>query len=411
VTDAHGLLRTVRRADRTGEETTCACRVTTADGAAPATVTVCPAGESRLLSVVRAGAGADGRRRADVEALTTRLELALAETDTGVWAWDLDTGEVVCDETTERLFGFDAGVTPEEYDAIRERIHPEDREGVERSVETALTRGQQYRAEFRVRHDDQTRWMQSRGVVRDGDDGTRIVGVQTEITERKRAERELRRRTQRLELLHRIVRHDIRNDMEVVLSCARLLRETVDAPGAADRVDELVSASEHVVELTEVVRDLVRTLEDSDAVEPVALAPVLEDELDTLRATECVSVETPETFPSVRVLADDMLGTVFRNVLSNAVRHSDREVPTVSVAVAPGEETVVVRVADDGPGVPESRREEVFARGEMGLESPGSGLGLYLVDELVDGYGGEVWVEDNDPRGAVFAVSLRRAVD
>jgi len=51
----------------------------------------------------------------------------------------------------------------------------------------------------------------------------------------------------------------------------------------------------------------------------------------------------------------------------------------------------------------------VFGRGEKGLESPGSGLGLYLVDNLAETYGGRVWIEDNEARGAVFHVELRRA--
>jgi signal transduction histidine kinase len=45
------------------------------------------------------------------------------------------------------------------------------------------------------------------------------------------------------------------------------------------------------------------------------------------------------------------------------------------------------------------------------LESPGTGVGLYLVRTLVDGYGGDVWIDDNDPRGSVFSVRLRTASD
>jgi signal transduction histidine kinase len=81
----------------------------------------------------------------------------------------------------------------------------------------------------------------------------------------------------------------------------------------------------------------------------------------------------------------------------------------VSARVTEGRVTegrVVVRVADNGPGVPDDRKEAVFGRGEKGLRSTGTGLGLYLVDTLVDSYGGRVRVEDNDPEGAVFVVEL-----
>jgi len=82
-----------------------------------------------------------------------------------------------------------------------------------------------------------------------------------------------------------------------------------------------------------------------------------------------------------------------------------------------------VAIADNGPGIPDSQKNEIFGRGEMGLESSGSGIGLYLVDTLVEMYNGSVTVEDraerssassrtqsgdNDPVGSVFTVTLDR---
>ena len=101
-----------------------------------------------------------------------------------------------------------------------------------------------------------------------------------------------------------------------------------------------------------------------------------------------------------------MLDSVFRNLLSNAVQHNDKEVPEVSVSATTHDMRAVVRIADNGPGVPDSQKQEIFGEGEKGLDSSGTGLGLYLVQELVTHYGGEVWVEDNNPEGAVFAVEL-----
>ena len=69
-----------------------------------------------------------------------------------------------------------------------------------------------------------------------------------------------------------------------------------------------------------------------------------------------------------------------------------------------GEESTTVRVADNGPGIPDTQKETIFGKGEKGLDSPGTGLGLYLVRTLVKQYGGAVWVEDNDPEGSVFVV-------
>jgi signal transduction histidine kinase len=70
---------------------------------------------------------------------------------------------------------------------------------------------------------------------------------------------------------------------------------------------------------------------------------------------------------------------------------------------------VRVEIADNGPGIPDSRKETIFGKGESGLESAGTGIGLYLVDSLVEAPGGDVWVEDNDPAGSRFVVELPTA--
>ncbi|MEA5386563.1 ATP-binding protein [Haloarculaceae archaeon H-GB2-1] len=112
-----------------------------------------------------------------------------------------------------------------------------------------------------------------------------------------------------------------------------------------------------------------------------------------------------------------MLDSVVRNLVENAVQHNDTDDPTVAVSAEERVDTAAVRVADDGPGVPDDAKESIFGKGEKGLDSEGVGLGLYLVNQLVDLFGGSVHVEDRtdsfeaveedgDPRGAVFVVEL-----
>lgn len=230
----------------------------------------------------------------------------------------------------------------------------------------------------------------------------------TALQERKHA---IEEQNERLTLLNQIVRHDIRNDMSVVLGNAHLLESLVEGEEARTRLETIVRNGEHAVELTETMRELMQTmLEDASDLEPVSLAAVLVGEVDSVRTSddEC-TLRVSGDVPDVRVLADEALGTVFRNLLTNGMRHSDAEAPTVTVSATDEGDTVVVAVADDGPGIPPERREEIFGRGNKGLESPGTGIGLYLVEMLVSGYGGDVWVEDNDPRGSVFFVRLPKA--
>ncbi len=131
---------------------------------------------------------------------------------------------------------------------------------------------------------------------------------------------------------------------------------------------------------------------------PVALKPVLQSEIKTSQsahsaATITVNGELSET---LQVSATNLLSSVFRHLLNNAVTHNNKSSPEITVEVDVSPDTVEVSVADNGPGVPDSQKTEIFGRGEMGAESQGSGIGLYLVDTLVEMYDGTVTIADRD---------------
>jgi len=108
------------------------------------------------------------------------------------------------------------------------------------------------------------------------------------------------------------------------------------------------------------------------------------------------------------MLADELLASAFRNVLNNAIVHNDKELPEVAVSVTAEGEAVRVRIGDNGPGIPDERKDHIFREGEKGLDSEGTGIGLYLVPTLIDRYGGAVWAEDNEPDGTAFIIELCR---
>ena len=222
-------------------------------------------------------------------------------------------------------------------------------------------------------------------------------------------EARLKRQRDDLRLLNQVMRHDIRNDLQLVEAYAELLDDHVDEEGES-YLEVIKENTESAVGLTTTVRDLSRVMLRED-VEPegVALDRVLSQQVEEVRSSYSEAVFTVDgTIPSVEVLADEMLGSVFRNVLRNAVQHNDETLPVVDVTarVDDADQAAVVRIADNGPGVPPPQREEIFGKGEKGLDSPGAGIGLYLVRSLVEGYGGEVWVEDNEPKGAIFVIRL-----
>jgi PAS domain S-box-containing protein len=232
-----------------------------------------------------------------------------------------------------------------------------------------------------------------------------------DISDRKEYERRLEEQRDNLDVLNRVLRHDIRNDLQVITGYTDLLAEEVAAGAATDHLETIRESADHAIELTTAAREMAAVMlstdEESKAVD---LGTVLQGELDEVRSAypEAV-VETESNLPPVDVAANDMLGSVFRNLLKNAVQHNDAESPRVAVSVTERPDAVVVRVADDGPGVPDGQKTAIFGKGEKGLDSDGTGVGLYLVDTLVESYGGAVGVEDGRDGGAVFVVELPKA--
>lgn len=245
-------------------------------------------------------------------------------------------------------------------------------------------------------------------------DGEVVVGhvaISRDVTERKRYEAELEQKTEQLEALNRVIRHDISNDMNLILGWAQLLEDDVAEDGL-ELLSKLVDRSQHVVTLTEVVRDFVDAISDTKDLElhAVDLAGPLSKEIDNLRDAYPEATVTVEDDPGgCQVVANELLSSVFQNLLRNAIEHNDEETPQVAVSVDADSETVTIDIEDNGPGISDDRKDDIFGRGEQGLESAGTGIGLYLVDTLLDQYDGTVWIEDNDPKGSIFHVELQRA--
>ena len=223
---------------------------------------------------------------------------------------------------------------------------------------------------------------------------------------------ELEAANEELALLNQVVRHDIKNDVAVILGHGKSLADQLD-DSAADSLQPVLRAATHITDITETVGEFLDVLggDAEPALEPIDLTAVLTDECRKARDTyENADIRIDDGFPTgVAVAATELLSSVFRNLLTNAITHNDKSTPKVTISGEERGDSVVVHVADNGPGIPEDRRKEIFGRGEQGLESPGSGIGLYLVDTLIDIYDGDIEISDNDPEGSVFTLTLQKA--
>ena len=354
----------------------------------------------------------------DLEQYRRRLDGAMFAGDLAWWEMDVKTGDVTFHENKADMLGF-SPADFDHYEDFTELVHPDDYEGAMEAMRDHLEgRAEKYDTEYRIRTaPGEYRWFHDvGGVTERRDDGSplKVTGVVIDITRRKTVEQDLRERNEQLSLLNRIVRHDIRNDMNVIDGWAELLRDELP-PENEEMLDRILRASQHTTELTRDVRDLMAVLGPDGAavnLQPVDVVRVIEDEAERVRrAFDTVEIQIRSERSHIDVQANAMLSSLVGNLLNNAVQHNDEETAKIRVDTEVREESVIVTVADNGPGIPETQRNSIFEQETKGLNSDGTGLGLYLVDTLVDIYGGDISVADNEPKGTVFTVELERTVD
>ncbi|MEF8825022.1 MAG: PAS domain-containing protein [Halapricum sp.] len=331
-----------------------------------------------------------------------RMKLAVEGANVGIWEWDMEADEVFRDELLANMLGYSPAEMGDQLADWERLVHPEGKQRHDEALAEHVSQGTDfYQCDYRMQTDTgDWKWVRTMGtVVEEDDEGTplRSVGIHLDIDEQKRNQLALARRTEQLEALNRVVRHDIRNDMNVLHMWAQELADYVDESDEK-AVEQILHASRHIIELTDVAREFVESLGMDDDVElkPIPLDEHLRNELDKQRETyPDANFRVVSDLPSVTVRANEMLSSVFRNLLVNAVEHNDSATPVVTVSVAVHDDSVAVTIADNGPGIADSLQGEIFGKGTKGLDG-GTGIGLYLVERLVDGYGGDVRIVDEE---------------
>ncbi|WP_411799729.1 PAS domain S-box protein [Halonotius sp. F2-221B] len=233
----------------------------------------------------------------------------------------------------------------------------------------------------------------------------KFVAVANDITQRKSYERQLEEQRDNLDILNQVLRHDIRNDLQLILAYTEMVADAIDHEEAETHLQTVYENAEHAVDLTTVAREMAAVMLSAEQeLEPISIRSVVRSEIEQIReAYPDANIISASEIQQVSVRANKMLGSVFRNLLKNAVQHNDKPVPTVAVSSDTADGSIRIRVADNGPGISDAAKEDIFGKGEKGLDSEGTGIGLYLVKSLVDSYGGDVWIEDRNEGGIVDA--------
>ena len=266
----------------------------------------------------------------------------------------------------------------------------EDRRSIEITVETA-------------NHESRTCEASVALLPSEGGDPVGAVGVLHDLTDRIRRE-------QRLSVLDRVLRHNLRNKMNVIVGRVDgVLTDTWSDEDIVDHVREIRRVAEDLLTLGEEARRFQDVLDaDADQAVVLDLATTAATVIDEVRADHpevTIDANLPATAP---VRASTVIELALEEVLENAIIHNDRDDPRVGVDLVVDDDWVTVEVTDDGPGIPPEEVAVLETGTETALDH-GSGLGLWLIYWTVTKYGGEVTFDADGDRGTTVRLWLPRA--
>ncbi len=360
----------------------------------------------------------------DLRESEERMTLAAEAAGLGIWMWSVARNRVWASERWLSLFGFTPGADLS-FERVIQRIHPEDRDSVERTVRLAIREGVDYTGEYRVVLPDGTeRWISARGRMFLDANGkpARMLGASLDTTERRKADEELAQRRNELSHLSRVttlselsgsLAHELNQPLAIILTNAqaaqRLLAQQVpDLAEVRDILTDIVSEDERAGEVIKRLRALLKP--GQTHLQPLSASELVEDVLRITRSDLIargikVHVTLDRSVPPV--LGDRVqLQQVLLNLILNAGEAIAANPPParhISIGTTRGDGTVRISVSDSGCGLPPDA-ERIFEPFYT-TRKEGLGLGLAICRSIVGAHNGRLWAEPNVAKGPPCAAA------
>lgn len=233
-----------------------------------------------------------------------------------------------------------------------------------------------------------------------------LIGITTWTTEYyslkiEENNRTIERRRRELEIYTSLLRHDLSNDIQMILGGLELSQMTLDEPKKqASFLESTLAAAERMKSLIQIFsisedeldRDLVSVLELICRRAEIAFKGMK------------VNLEIKEEVCNHKIFYGKLTALAFENLLRNTAQHAG-ESPTVIIAISQTENHLDILFEDDGPGVSEDIRKQLFGKG-VTTGSKGRGLGLYLTKTIIESEGGSIELVDTRKSGCCFHIRL-----
>jgi signal transduction histidine kinase len=241
---------------------------------------------------------------------------------------------------------------------------------------------------------------------------TGVMGIISKQRERDRnrnqklAQRRKREREQ-LEYLNQYLRHEVLNEVTKISGYANLLDTRSDLDDDDTGYLNIIQhSSEDIAVFIESIREILDTTDHDPRLEPVDVTAVVDTELTWLRRSGHQATFDLIGDEEAYVLAGDLLDRVIVNLVENALEHNPGRV-SVSVRIDTTDQWTTIRIRDDGTGISDRKRATLFKPPKSGDH----GYGLFLIQNIVELYGGQLVLEETDSSGTTFLVQLRPATN
>ncbi len=360
--------------------------------------------------------------RRDLERANERFRMATEAADEAIWELDIETQTATWSDLYARSFGRSPADSSKEWWV--DHLHPEDRARVEASFDRALSGDAcSWTCEYRMLNAAGA-WVDvyDRASIARGPDGKplRAIGAILDVTETRRAQEELQRRTAELarsnEDLQRfafVVSHDLQAPLGMIEEHCRQL--TAAKPGEEpdrpirpilDGVRKMRTIMHDLLEFARTGQPAPEMRTDCSAI----LDLTLQHLQPAIRETGASIVADP--LPAAMV-NDTRLLQVFQNLIGNALKYCERA-PHVRISARREGDMCVFSVKDNGIGIAPENHERIFGLFQR-LHSrdryAGTGIGLATVKRIIESHGGRVWLESAVGQGSTFYFSLPAAAE
>jgi PAS domain S-box-containing protein len=362
------------------------------------------------------------RVEAKLRGVSERLELAQEAGNIGTFERDFLTGDIKWSTSQEKLYGLAPGSFSGKHEDWAQRVHPDDIARVEAEVQLTAQTHNPLNIEFRViRPDGTMRWIasQARAFTDASKQARRLLGVNIDITERKKAEDALLEADRRKDEFLAMLGHELRNPLGVINTSAQLLTLKASPEPAliqlrdmiARQVEQMSRMLDDLLDVSRITRGQIRLKTESCDFSEIVRNMINDHRGHFDESGLRLIADLPDT--PLWVMGDrTRLAQIVGNLLYNASKFTDHGGSvTIRMVEAPGP-AALLTVRDTGIGIePEMLKHvfEPFIQSDHSIDRSrgGLGLGLALVKGLVELHGGEVGAQSDGPgRGCEFTISL-----